>query len=81
MPDDPDRQSITSSQQSVPKSFYKTLFVGTPLGEALKNLKMSKAVPDGLKPQECKRGSGHVKWLIPYIPEKDELKKLLRLAP
>jgi hypothetical protein len=45
-PDNPDLQSITLFQQSAPKSFYKALFVGTPLGEALKNLKMSKAFPD-----------------------------------
>jgi len=36
---------------------------------------MSKAVLDGLKPQECKRGSGQVKPLIPYIPEKDKLQE------
>ena len=34
---------------------------------------MSKAVLDGLKPQECKQGSGRVKPPILYIPEKDEL--------
>ena len=36
---------------------------------------MSKAVPDGLKPQECEQGSGRVKPPIPYIPEKDELQE------
>eukprot|EP00804_Cyclotella_cryptica_P026801 CCRYP_007988-RA/>CCRYP_007988-RA protein AED:0.44 eAED:0.44 QI:0/-1/0/1/-1/1/1/0/124 len=36
---------------------------------------MSKAVPDGLKPQECERGSGRVKPPIPYIPEKDDLQE------
>ena len=36
---------------------------------------MSKTVPDGLKPQECERGSGQVKLSIPYIPEKDELQE------
>ena len=34
---------------------------------------MSKAVPEGLKPQECERGSGRVRPPIPYIPEKDDL--------
>ena len=58
---------------SAPKSFFKALFVGTPLGRALENLKMSKAVPEGLKPQECERGSGRVRPPIPYIPEKDDL--------
>ena len=36
---------------------------------------MSKAVPEGLKPQECEQGSGWVKPPIPYIPEKDELQE------
>jgi hypothetical protein len=36
---------------------------------------MSKAVLDGLMPQECERGSGRVKWPIPYIPEKGELQE------
>ena len=43
------------------KSSFNALFVGTPLKKALKYLKMSKAVPEGLKPQECERGSGRVK--------------------
>ena len=49
------------------------MFVWTPLGKALENLKMSKAVQEGLKPQECERGSGRVRPPIPYIPEKDDL--------
>jgi hypothetical protein len=36
---------------------------------------MSKAVLDGLKPQECKQGSSRVKPPILYIPEKDELQE------
>eukprot|EP00804_Cyclotella_cryptica_P029968 CCRYP_013430-RA/>CCRYP_013430-RA protein AED:0.37 eAED:0.41 QI:0/-1/0/1/-1/1/1/0/173 len=36
---------------------------------------MSKAVPDGLKLQECERGCGQVKPPIPYIPEKDDLQE------
>ncbi len=56
-----------------PKSSFKSLFVWTPLGKALENLKMSKAVQEGLKPQECEHGSGWVKPPIPYIPEKDDL--------
>jgi len=60
---------------SAPKSFFKTLFVGTPLRRALKIIKMSKAVPEGLKPQECECGSSRVKPPIPYIPEKDDLQE------
>ena len=51
------------------------MFLGTPLDIALRNTKISKAVPEGLKPQECKRGSFRVKPPIPYIPEKDELQE------
>ena len=36
---------------------------------------LSKAVPKGLKPQECERGSGCIKPPTPYIPEKDELQE------
>ena len=36
---------------------------------------LSKADLDGLKPQECKQGSGHAKQPIPYIPEKNELQE------
>jgi hypothetical protein len=36
---------------------------------------MSKAVPDGNKPQEWEWGSGRVKPPIPYIPEKDEIQQ------
>jgi hypothetical protein len=53
-------------------SFFKASFVGTPLGIALRNTKMSKA---GLEPQECKQGSSQVKLPIPYISEKDELQE------
>ncbi len=38
---------------------------------------MSKAVPKGLKPQECERGSSGVKPPIPYIPEKDDLQEAI----
>ncbi len=62
-----------SSCLSAQNSSFNALFVGTPLGKALKNLKMSKVVPEGLKPQECERGSGRVRPPIPYIPEKDDL--------
>jgi hypothetical protein len=68
-------------QQSAPKIFYKALFVGTPLGIALRNLKMSKAVPDGLKPQECEHRSGREKLPIAYIPEKDELQEAVETIP
>jgi hypothetical protein len=55
--------------------FLKAFFVGTTLGIALRNIKMSKAVPDGLKPQDCEQGNGRVKLPIQYIPEKDKLQE------
>ena len=61
------------SHTNAPKSSFKVLFVGTPLGKALENLKMSKAVLEGFKPQECEHGSSRVRPPIPYIPEKDDL--------
>ena len=36
-----------------PASFFKALIIGTNLGETLKKMTLSKAVPEGLKPQEC----------------------------
>ena len=78
MLDDPDWQSITSFEQNAPKSFYMALFIGTSLGEALKDLNMSYAVLDRLKPQECKRGSSRVKPPIPFIPEKDKLQEAVK---
>ena len=41
---------------------------------------MSKAVPEGLKPQECERGSGRVKPPIPYNPEKDDLNEAVEYS-
>jgi hypothetical protein len=55
-----------------PQSFFKSLFMGTCLEEALKNMILTKAVPGGLQPQECEHGSSHNKPQIPYIHEKDE---------
>jgi hypothetical protein len=36
------------------KSFFKSFFLGTKLGQALQVMSTSKAVPKGLKNQECK---------------------------
>ena len=55
------------------KKFFQGPVCWDPLGKALENLKMSKAFPEGLKPQECERGSGRARPPIPYIPEKDDL--------
>jgi hypothetical protein len=59
----------------VPKSFFKALFIRTPLGKTLKNMILSKAVSDGLKSQECEQGSRHNEPPILYIPKKDKLQE------
>jgi hypothetical protein len=75
MPEQGSRSTIMLLHQGAPKSFFKALFVGISLGIALRNTKMSKAVPDGLKPQECERGSSRVQPPILYIPKKNELQE------
>ncbi len=79
MPEQGPWPTITLFQRSAPKTSY-ILFVGTPVGKALRNLKTSKAFLDGLKSLECERASGRVKLPIPYIPEKDELQEAVETA-
>lgn len=38
---------------------------------------LTKAVPKGLKPQECEHGSSHSKLQILSIPDKDELQETI----
>ncbi len=57
-----------------PRSRFKHLILTKPLLlQGLRKMSMSKMVPDGLKPRECK----HVKLgeppPVPYVPEKDEV--------
>ena len=54
-----------------PKSFYKALFQGTELREALERILLSKAVPERLKHVECECGFGGKNSSIRYIPEQD----------
>jgi hypothetical protein len=60
-----------------PKSFLKALFMGTPLGAALRRMSHLKGVPDGPMPQECKGNTGQRKPPIPYISEKDLIQEAL----
>jgi len=60
-----------------PRSSYKALFQGTELGEALKRMLLSKAVPEGLKCVEGERGIGGKNSLICYIPEQDPIQEAL----
>lgn len=58
-----------------PKSFFKTLFIDTRLGENLSAMWMS--VPKGLKRMECKHCIGGKNSLFCYIPEQDSLQDAL----
>ena len=51
-----------------PKSRFKKLFIGSPLGQILKVMN-SKAVPKGLKLSECEQGIGGKNLPIHYLPE------------
>ena len=58
-------------------SFYKVFFQGIELGETLKKMSLSKAVPEGLKDMECEHGLGGKHSPISYIPEKDPIQEAL----
>jgi hypothetical protein len=53
------------------KSFYKGLFQGKHLGETLKKMSLSKALPEGLKTIKCEHGIGGKNSLIHYIHEQE----------
>jgi hypothetical protein len=61
-----------------PKSTYKTLFIGTELGELLQTMSSVKSVPEGLKLLECERRVGGKNSPIRYIPEKDPVQEVLK---
>ncbi len=61
-----------------PRSSYKAPFQGTELGEALKRMLLSKAVPEGLKSVECELGIEGKNSLICYIPEQDPIQEGLK---
>ena len=60
---------------SPPKSFFKSLFLGTNLGRDLQRMSASKAVPKGLKNQKCKKGNHKKQPPIPYVPVVDEVQE------
>ncbi len=60
-----------------PKSFFKDLFIGTELGEALQKMSSAKLNPKGLKVVECKRSVGGKNSPIRYIPEQDPVQDAL----
>ncbi len=60
-----------------PKSFFKSFFLGTKLEQALQVMSTSKAVPKGLKNQECKKGNRKKHPPIPYVPVVDEVQEAI----
>ncbi len=57
------------------KSSFKSLFLATNLGQAQQAMSTSKAVPEGLKNQECKKGNRKKHPPIPYVPIVDEVQE------
>lgn len=73
--------SLTPHQkflESPPKSFFKSLLLGTSLGQALQKMSASKAVPEGLKSQECEKGNCKKRPPIPYVPVVDEVQEAVK---
>jgi hypothetical protein len=60
-----------------PRSAYKTLFLGTRLGEILRAMSFTKSVPKGLKLWECKWDVGGKNSPIHYIPMKNPVQEAL----
>ena len=59
-----------------PRSSYNALFQGTELGEALKRMPLTKAVPEGLESVESERGIGGKNSPICYILEEDPIQEV-----
>ena len=59
------------------KGFFKALFINTCHGASLRRMSHSKAIPDGLKLQECQRNASWSKPSIQHIPEKDVIQEAL----
>ena len=60
------------------KHFFKVFFQRTPLGQTLKKMLLSKAVPEGLKQVECECGVGGNNSPIHYVPEQDPIHDALK---
>jgi hypothetical protein len=61
---------------NTPCSLFKKLIISTPLLlQGLHSTSLAKSVPDGLKPQECKRLSIREPLPVPYVPVKDEVQE------
>ncbi len=62
-----------------PRSSYKVLFQGTELGDALKRISLTKAVPEGFERRECEHGIGGKISLLCYILEQDPIQEALEM--
>ena len=57
-------------------SAFKKLILSMPtLLRGLHTMSLVKSVPEGLKPRECERTKLHEPLAVPYVPNKDEIKK------
>jgi hypothetical protein len=60
----------------MPRSTFKKLIVSTPAPlQGLRMMSLSKSVPDGLNPCECKQTKLRKPPPVPYIPEKDKVQE------
>jgi hypothetical protein len=70
------RTKFQPSLNQAPCSSFKKLIVSTPsLLQGLHTMSLLKSVPEGLKPQECKRTKQREPPPVPYIPTKDEVQE------
>ena len=60
-----------------PKSNFKSIFLTTSLRQKLIRMSLAKAVPEGLKDQECKKGSRAKRPPIPYVPVVDRVQDVV----
>ena len=60
-----------------PKSTFKALIVNSALRHKLTRMSNSKAVPEGLKDQECEKGSRARRPPIPYVPVIDPVQEIV----
>ena len=63
----------------VSESVLKALFIGTCLSNILKRMGTTKAVPERLNSQECKRNPGQSNPPILYIPKRDVVPESLAI--
>ena len=57
------------------QELFKSYFLGTKLGQALQAMSTNKAVPEGLKNQECEKGNRKKRPPIPYVTVVDEVQE------